>query len=121
MPLLYLRLWGESRAAKRCALTWTGRFISTVNLTECQSKLVHLGALPGEAWEAVRDIVRESISFDDEQARIAGDLIRHTRPFGLSLGDRACLALGRALALPVLTTDRAWSSLQVGVTIHILR
>lgn len=44
-----------------------------------------------------------------------------TRPAGLSLGDRYCLALGRRLNTPVLTTDRAWSGLDVGVQIEQLR
>lgn len=44
-----------------------------------------------------------------------------TKPFGLSLGDRACLALALQLQLPALTTDRAWANLNIGVLIRLIR
>jgi len=46
------------------------------------------------------------IPFDAEQARIASSLWKSTRPFGLSLGDRACLSLALKLSVPALTTER---------------
>ncbi len=51
--------------------------------------------------------------------RIAGDLVVQTRPLGLSLGDRACLALGLALKAPVYTADKLWK--KVGARIHVIR
>lgn len=48
-------------------------------------------------------------------------LHQRTRDRGLSLGDRACLALGRRLRLPVLTTDRAWAALDVSVAVKVIR
>jgi PIN domain nuclease of toxin-antitoxin system len=59
--------------------------------------------------------------FDEQQARIAGDLVAQTRPIGLSLGDRACLALGIALKLPVYTAEKSWKKLKLGVPIHVIR
>lgn len=44
-----------------------------------------------------------------------------TRSAGLSLGDRACVALARRLALPALTADRAWTGLDLGVELHQIR
>jgi PIN domain nuclease of toxin-antitoxin system len=58
---------------------------------------------------------------DDLLARETARLHRLTRSAGLSLADRACLALGRHLQKPVLTTDRAWKKLHVGVKIEVLR
>ena len=95
--------------------------ISTVNLAEAHSKLVREGVDPHEAWEDVMGIVEECAPFTAEQARIAGSLAARTRSLGLSLGDRACLALGLALKAPVYTTDRAWKSLKLGVRIHVIR
>jgi PIN domain nuclease of toxin-antitoxin system len=94
---------------------------STVNLAEVQSKLVSRGIKPDEAWAAAISPIRESAVFTDEQAKIAGSLIDRTRVFGLSLGDRACLALGIALKAPVYTADRSWRNLKLGIRIHVVR
>lgn len=94
---------------------------SAVNLAEVQSKLVSRGIKPDEAWEATISPIRESAVFTDEQAKIAGSLIVRTSGFGLSIGDRACLALGIALKAPVYTADRSWKNLKLGVRIHLVR
>jgi PIN domain nuclease of toxin-antitoxin system len=94
---------------------------STVNLAEVQSKLVSRGIKPDEAWEATISPIREAAVFTDQQARIAGSLIAQTSAFGLSLGDRACLALGIALKAPVYTADRSWKNLKLGIRIHVVR
>ncbi|HEX8818255.1 MAG TPA: type II toxin-antitoxin system VapC family toxin [Terriglobales bacterium] len=98
-----------------------GAAVSTVNLAEAQSKLVREGTDPDEAWEDVLSPIREAVEFTAEQAKIAGSLIAQTRSLGLSLGDRACLALGIALNAPIFTTDRSWKDLRVGVRIHVVR
>lgn len=94
---------------------------STVNLAEVQSKLVSRGIKPDQAWEATISPIREAAVFTDGQAKIAGSLIAQTSVFGLSLGDRACLALGIALKAPVYTADRSWKNLKLGVRIHVVR
>jgi PIN domain nuclease of toxin-antitoxin system len=94
---------------------------STVNLAEVQSKLVSRGIKPDAAWEATLSPIREASVFTSEQAKIAGSLIARTSALGLSLGDRACLALGIALKAPVYTADRSWKNLKLGVRIHFLR
>jgi PIN domain nuclease of toxin-antitoxin system len=94
---------------------------STVNLAEVQSKLVKRGLDPDDAWEAAMSPIREAVAFTAEHARIAGSLITQTQALGLSLGDRACLALALALKAPVYTADRSWKGLKLGVRIHIIR
>jgi ribonuclease VapC len=94
---------------------------STVNLAEVQSKLVKRGLDPDDAWEAAMSPIREAVAFTAEHARTAGSLITQTQALGLSLGDRACLALGLALKAPVYTADRSWKGLKLGVRIHIIR
>jgi len=47
--------------------------------------------------------------------------VAQSRPLGLSLGDRACLALGLALKAPVYTADKSWKKLKVGARIHVIR
>lgn len=94
---------------------------STVNLAEVQAKLVERGLPSDDAWEATLSPIREAVSFTAEQARVAGNLVRQTRAQGLSLGDRACLALGLTIRAPVYTADRSWRSLKLGVRIHVIR
>src|SRR5437667_105017 len=92
-----------------------------INLGEVQGKLVSLGLAPGDAWEATLSPIREATAFTAEHAEAAGNLITKTRPLGLSLGDRACLALGIVLRAPVYTADKSWKKLKLGVPIHLIR
>jgi PIN domain nuclease of toxin-antitoxin system len=61
------------------------------------------------------------VAFDATQARAAGLLRDTTRSLGLSLGDRACLALAAQLGATALTTDRAWAKLGGGVGVVLAR
>jgi PIN domain nuclease of toxin-antitoxin system len=94
---------------------------SAVNIAEVQGKLVSRGLNSDDAWQATISTVPEVVAFSTEQARTAGDLITSTRGLGLSLGDRACLALAMALKVPVYTADRLWTGLRVGVRIYSIR
>ena len=94
---------------------------STVNLAEVQSKLVNRGLPSNQAWVATLNSVSKAVAFTAEHARIAGNLIAETRPLGLSLGDRACLALAIDLKASVYTADRSWRNLKLGIRIHVIR
>ncbi|MHB1271457.1 MAG: PIN domain-containing protein [Rhodanobacter sp.] len=61
------------------------------------------------------------VPFTAEQAEIAALLWDKTRAFGLSLADRACLALAMERQLPILTADRAWSGLSLDLDIQFIR
>ena len=61
------------------------------------------------------------IPFDAAQAMAAGKLRARTRSLGLSLGDRACLALALARGLPAVTMDRDWAGLDVGAEVIVAR
>ena len=95
--------------------------ISAVNAAEVQAHQVRKGADPKVAWENVLASVQAVVPFDGDQAEIAGMLIRKTEVYGLSLGDRACLALAMTMGVPVYTADRAWSELEVGVEVRLVR
>ena len=95
--------------------------ISAVNLSEVQAKLVERGTAADLAWSSLVELDLEVVPFDAAQARVAGDLRTLTRARGLSLGDRACLALARALGLPAMTADRAWAGLRIGIEIRAVR
>ncbi len=63
------------------------------------------------------------VRFDEALAFAAGSLEPATRPAGLSLGDRACLALALDLGVKALTADRAWTRIAeaVGVEVEVIR
>ena len=94
---------------------------STVNLAEVQSKLVKMGRTPEDAWVDALSLDTVAIPFTSQHAKTAGSLIAQTEKQGLSLGDRACLALAIALKAPVYTTEQIWKGLKLGVPIHVIR
>ena len=98
-----------------------GSVIGTVNFAEAQATLLARGMDEAAALRAVRSCAREIIPFDMEQASSTAALLLRTHSLQLSLGDRACLALGMALKAPVYTADRAWAGLQLGIDIRVIR
>jgi PIN domain nuclease of toxin-antitoxin system len=98
-----------------------GSLLCSVNLTEVVDVLTRQGA----SFEQARDIVRLSqlkiADFDRDLAEQAGALAQRTRAFGLSLGDRACLALAMREKAPVLTADRGWHGLDLDVEVRFVR
>lgn len=95
--------------------------ICAVNLSEVAAKLAQAGMTPMLAEEALRALDLDVRPFDEPLALECAWLREPTRAAGLSLGDRACLALGKRLSRPVLTTDRSWEGLSVGVTVRLAR
>ena len=95
--------------------------ISAVNVAEVASRLSDRGVPDGGAREAISALRLEIAVFDHELAYASAALRPATRRLGLSLGDRACLALAKREGLPALTADRAWASLDMGVEIRLVR
>ena len=95
--------------------------ISAVNLSEVVGKLVDTGLSAQEIRAAIAPLAIEVHPFDRGAAHATGELRAVTRSHGLSLGDRACLALGRELRAPVLTADRRWARLNVDVEVRLIR
>lgn len=95
--------------------------ISTVNLTEVVSRFVRDGHASQPVWQKLKATSIEFVPFSVEQAILASHLLSRTQPYGLSLADRACIALALLRGAPALTADRAWSQVQVGVTIRTIR
>lgn len=117
-----LAILNQEAGAERLTLELlSAAAISTVNMAEVQGKLVGRGLRADEAWEAALSPIREVVPFTSEHARLAGDLVAQTSSVGLSLGDRACLALGLALKAPVYTADKSWKKVKVGARIHVIR
>lgn len=95
--------------------------MSAVNVSEVASKLVDAGIDAAEVRLMLDGLQIEVVAFDEEAAYEAGALRPATRKAGLSLGDRACVALGLRLGVPVVTADRTWRSLSLPVEVVLLR
>ena len=94
--------------------------VSSVNFSEVAAKLSDRGIDNQEVFEILSGLSLEVREFDTELALMAGALREVTRPLGLSLGDRACLALGIAEGAPILTTDRAWAGAPIETTAKVV-
>jgi len=104
----------------------TGGALSTVNWAEALSFFEANGqsAEDIESDLRARGIIGQLIALEPflpEDSLEAARLRPITRPLGLSLGDRACLALARRLRLPVLTADQIWEQLSLDLEIRLVR
>lgn len=95
--------------------------VNTVNLAEVASKLAERGGTRSQIAAIVDELAREEHSFSSDLALDTGLLRPATRHLGLSLGDRACLALAVRLALPVVTADRGWGALDLTIPVVSVR
>lgn len=98
-----------------------GGLFSTVNFAESISKLTDKGVSSDIANAMIAALPLSVVPFDQDQALASGRLRETTRGAGLSLADRACLALAAAEGVPALTADRAWSRVDVGVRVELIR
>jgi PIN domain nuclease of toxin-antitoxin system len=102
-----------------------GSFISTINWAEVLSTAIHRGEDIDELIskiESANELSRLTIlpAIEIDAIQIAR-LRPATKTLGLSLGDRACLALGLRLDLTVLTADQIWKNLALNIPITIIR
>ena len=74
-----------------------------------------------EGLKLIRNTFSHIIEFDAEQAIIAASFDPLTKKYGLSLGDRSCLALAQQHKLPVLTADKVWKELELKINIQLIR
>lgn len=99
----------DEPGADKVAAFLPGALVSAVNVAEVVAKFVGRDMTSGATvYGAFDELGIEIVPFDGDQALVCGSLRWATRDAGLSLGDRACIALGKARGLPVVTADRAW-------------
>ena len=119
-------LKGEPGAERVAEALERGAYLSAVNLAEVLSKLADWGEDPAEAQARMAQVgllgaAVEVLPFTGEDALEVARLRALTRAYGLSFGDRACLALARRLGLPALTVERSWAELDLGIPVEVLR
>jgi ribonuclease VapC len=95
--------------------------ISSANLSEVVAKLYDRRIDTERVELILSNFSVETVAFDRNLAERAGHLRLLTRHLGLSLGDRACLATAQAIGCTVLTADRAWAELDLGIKIETIR
>ena len=95
--------------------------MSTVNVTEVVTKLIDRGMSLPDIWADLRNTAIAIYPFDEADAEEAARLRTSTRAAGLSLGDRACIALAARLGTPVVTADQAWTAVSLPVEVILIR
>ena len=95
--------------------------IGAVNLSEVVAKLQERGVPDDAIDQSLADLDLTIVPFDQDQAMRAGKLLLATRHAGLSLGDRACLAVADALGAVAITTDQAWTKASLDIEIAFAR
>jgi PIN domain nuclease of toxin-antitoxin system len=116
-----LAVLNAEAGADRVAQCLTEAVMSAINAVEVGSRLVDAGLATADALRAIELLRVPTIAFTEDLARIAIALRPATRAYGLSLADRACLALAIRDGATALTADRAWAKLDVGCRIELIR
>ena len=95
--------------------------MSAVNVAEVIAKVINRGLPVTSAEEFLMTLDFEHVAFDTNMALRTALLQPVTSPRGLSLGDRACLALAQSRNAVALTADKSWLALDIGVHIECIR
>ncbi|MDE0285581.1 MAG: type II toxin-antitoxin system VapC family toxin [Gammaproteobacteria bacterium] len=111
----------EEEGAEIATQALNDGIISAVNASEVITRYVDLGASEEEALTSFRAFGLEIYPFDESLAISTGLMRSATRDAGLSLGDRACLALAIREHSSVLTADRAWATLDLDIAVELIR
>ena len=98
-----------------------GALLSAVNYAETIGKCLERGDTLAVVLRKLAAMGVDVVAYDARLAQRTGELQPLCRRFGLSLGDRACLALAEREGAPVLTADRSWTSLPLELDIRLIR
>lgn len=102
-------------------LDFSRAIMSAVNVAEVITVLIDSGVPQVDAEAITAELLTEIVPFDYQQAGISASLQGVTKSYGLSLGDRACLALAQIKKLPVLTADKNWQQVKAMVHVELIR
>ena len=116
-----LALINKEPGADKVSACLPGVFMSAVNYAEVATVLKDIGMPDHEVETLLSTLVEHVVSFDQNQAMGSASLRPLTKDKGLSLGDRACLALAKEKNLPAVTADRAWGALDHGIQVILIR
>lgn len=99
--------------------------VTTYNIAEVANKMVlKKQCTHQDIWVLLESLIPHPYNIDMELSEVATSFseVIDTR-FGISLGDKYCLALGKLLNKPIYTADRAWKQFEelIGVKINVIR
>lgn len=94
--------------------------IGAVNYGEIVAKLNERGMSDAEVGTVMEGVPLTLVDFDQSTAHASGLLRRTTQALGLSLGDRACIALAQSKSAMVVTADRQWEKVP-GLEVQLIR
>jgi PIN domain nuclease of toxin-antitoxin system len=117
----FLCLLQEEPGAERVAGALPAAMIGAVNYSEVVGKLVESGLDAATVDGLIDTLQLKVVPFDQIQARLAGSLRATTRKLGLSLGDRACLALAAVEGATAITCERSWTKFEAPCKVETLR
>jgi PIN domain nuclease of toxin-antitoxin system len=95
--------------------------LSSVNVCEIVTRMITAGTPADAVLDNIGALRIPIIDFTAQQAKLAALLREPTRRFGVSLADRACLALAQQHGAIVQTADKVWSKLDLGIEIQLIR
>lgn len=98
-----------------------GSVMNSVNYAEVVQKSVERGRAVDTLLQELTLLGLDVRPFSPQEAQLAGELIAVTRPYGLSLADRACLATAKHLGCTAVTADRNWTVSEHGVPVRSIR
>ena len=103
------------------ALEQTSPQMTATTVAECVSKLVQRGWHPDEVEALLQELEVTVVTEDLALGVLAGELHARTRAHGVSIGDALCLAAAMRDQLPVLTANRVWGALDLGIAVEVVR
>jgi len=103
-----------------------GAYMGAINWAEVLSKVEDKGYSSNDLTKTLTDqgLLGNNLAIletTEEDAQQIAQLRPQTKQLGLSLGDRACLALGMRLKIPILTADTVWNDLSLDLSIQQIR
>ncbi|MCW8828416.1 MAG: type II toxin-antitoxin system VapC family toxin [Gammaproteobacteria bacterium] len=107
--------------AEKVEAALDGARVSAVNWAEVVQKALRQSVDTVGMQAAFIEVGVQFEAFTPTQAETAARLWEPGKALGLSLADRACIALASELSLPILTGDRAWTRLDIDVEIVLFR
>lgn len=116
-----LAVYFDEPGAEPVTAALPGGLLSSVNYTEVIGKCLDRGEATGGVLRKIAAMGVQIVAHDLLLAQRTGELRPLTRHIGLSLADRACLALAERERMPILTADRSWKSLDLGIDIRLIR